>query len=80
MTGVGLVFSATSGKVAALCFVLTILIYLQWNELELCAKQRQEKKKKRVIVALWNSLVHYTQLQRDCKQNFYFELNCLGWF
>lgn len=42
MTGVGLVFSATSGKVAALCFVLTSLIYLQWNELELCAKQRQE--------------------------------------
>lgn len=45
MTGVGLVFSATTGKVAALCFILTILVYLQWNELELCTKQRQEKTK-----------------------------------
>lgn len=41
MTGVGLVFSATSGKVAALCFDLTILIFLQWNEIELGTKQRQ---------------------------------------
>lgn len=41
MTGAGLVFSATPEKMAAMCFIPTILIYLQWDELELRTKQRQ---------------------------------------
>lgn len=76
MTGVGLVFSATSGKVAALCFVLTILISLQWNELELCAKQRQEKKRE--------SLLHFGTLWciiLNCREiaNRTFTLNLIVW-
>lgn len=41
MTGAGLVFSATPEKVAARRFIPTKLINPQWNECELCTKQKQ---------------------------------------